>query len=87
MSENWDAVSKAVLERDNHACRDCGNPKNPQVHHIIPRRFGGGDSEENLITLCPRHHKKHDNQYLRVGTTRYLLAEVRENLKLKYNLR
>lgn len=36
-------------------CEICLNPK-IEVHHIIFRSQGGPDSEENLISLCRKHH-------------------------------
>lgn len=39
-------------------CFICGedNPNVLQDHHILPRRHGGGDSDENLVTLCANCH-------------------------------
>jgi len=39
-------------------CFICGedNPNVLQTHHILPRRHGGGDSAENLVTLCANCH-------------------------------
>ncbi len=31
-----------------------------QIHHIIPVSKGGGEDVENLILLCPNHHKMAD---------------------------
>jgi len=42
-------------------CEKCGrkhnNPSFFEVHHIIPREFGGGNEPENLIILCPNCHR------------------------------
>lgn len=50
-----------ILERDKYTCRRCGNKKDwgkrgVHVHHIIPRKFGGNESPENLICLCVGCH-------------------------------
>lgn len=48
-----------VLFRDNHQCQHChGKSKDPvlNVHHIESRKTGG-DSPDNLITLCETCHK------------------------------
>lgn len=40
------------------ACYICG-PVNPvllEEHHIIPRRYGGPDGDDNLVALCPKCH-------------------------------
>ena len=49
-----------VLWRDDHQCQNCkGKSKDKvlQVHHIIPRKYGGSDRPDNLITLCSHCHK------------------------------
>lgn len=58
---------------DNFTCQDCGefhalinnfNMPVPiddgqlEVHHILPVSKGGGDEQQNLITLCKKCHKK-----------------------------
>lgn len=48
-----------VLFRDNHTCQFChGKSKDPvlNVHHIESRKIGG-DSPDNLITICETCHK------------------------------
>lgn len=48
-----------VLSRDNYKCQYCkGKYKNSklEVHHIIFRRNGGSDEQDNLITLCKICH-------------------------------
>lgn len=50
-----------VLSRDNYTCQHCkGKNKDSklEVHHIIFRRDGGSDEQENLITLCKTCHDK-----------------------------
>ncbi|HEX6245443.1 MAG TPA: HNH endonuclease, partial [Polyangiales bacterium] len=49
-------VRKRVLQRDGHRCRHCGSPRGPMIHHIRFRSWGGGDDEQNLLTLCARCH-------------------------------
>ena len=52
-------VREYVLFRDNHECQCChGKSKDPvlNVHHIESRKTGG-DSPDNLITLCESCHK------------------------------
>ena len=60
--EKWDLVRKNILVRDNYECQVCHqkikNLKGIAVHHIIPREFKElFFDENNLITLCSRHHK------------------------------
>lgn len=52
-------VREYVLFRDNHICQHCkGESKDKvlNVHHIESRK-AGGDSPNNLITLCETCHK------------------------------
>lgn len=58
----------------NDRCFICGedNPNVLQEHHIVPRRYGGGDSDDNLITLCANCHEAvekiyDDDFYARAG--------------------
>jgi len=37
-------------------CEVCGKPGWLGPHHIIFRSQGGGDTWENLIRLCKKHH-------------------------------
>jgi len=41
-----------ILERDGFKCVLCGAGELLQVDHIVARRNGGSDEEENLRTLC-----------------------------------
>lgn len=50
-----------VLNRDDYTCQHCkGKTKDSklEVHHIIFRRNGGSDEQDNLICLCKTCHDK-----------------------------
>jgi len=48
-----------ILKRDNHTCQICNSSdKKLEVHHIIPKRMGGRDIENNLVSVCKSCHKK-----------------------------
>jgi len=47
---------RAAKKRDEFACRICGFDTVVAGHHITPRRAGGSNNIENIITLCPNHH-------------------------------
>lgn len=56
-------VREYVLFRDNHICQCCkGKSKDNilNVHHIESRKVGG-DSPNNLVTLCETCHKGYHN--------------------------
>lgn len=64
-----------VMKRYGYKCAICGwqgvkNQRDAQgrtnisqgneMHHIVPIREGGTSTAENLILLCPNHHKQAD---------------------------
>ena len=69
-SHKWKGKSIAIRERDNYCCQICirelHNPErkyetdNISVHHIVPvaEDWEHRLDEENLITLCSRHHEQ-----------------------------
>lgn len=46
-------------------CYICGlgNRDILEQHHIVPRRYGGGNGKENLVTLCPNCHAAVEELY------------------------
>lgn len=62
---------RQIMERDAFTCRKCehllsagSGPDQLQVHHILPRRAGGTNKDDNLLTLCGRCHQKEDRATL-----------------------
>lgn len=51
---------KEVLLRDRHTCQYCGlKNKVLTLDHVIPRRQGGNQSWENIVSACiPCNHRK-----------------------------
>jgi Domain of unknown function (DUF222)/HNH endonuclease len=51
-------VRRAVLARDAR-CRvpGCGRRHGLEVHHLVPRSWGGDDVIANLCAVCPAHHR------------------------------
>lgn len=63
--DEWAMARETALERDEFECQFCGMAESIhykvydaglQVHHIVPRRFGGTHAPENLITVCRSCH-------------------------------
>ena len=55
------AVRAAVLERDDHQCRQCSTGEDLTMHHIKPLKDGGENVADNLIALCRAcHDEEHD---------------------------
>lgn len=62
---NWEQQRQLARARDHYTCQQCGARENGSafhVHHRIPfRRFSSSEEAnrlENLITLCPRCHRR-----------------------------
>jgi hypothetical protein len=54
-------IIQQVRERDNYTCRLCqkdlkDTPAKLDTHHIIPKKLGGKDEINNLLTLCHSCH-------------------------------
>lgn len=65
-------VREYVLARDGHKCVHChGKSKDPvlNVHHIESRKTGG-DSPDNLVTLCGTCHKAYHKRKISLKTKR-----------------
>ena len=65
-------VREYVLFRDNHTCQHCkGKSKDKvlNVHHIESRKTGG-DSPNNLITLCETCHKAYHRGEFKLNVKR-----------------
>lgn len=50
-----------VWFRDKGCCVGCGKWVEPGTppHHIKKKSQGGGDTEDNLVTICMECHSKH----------------------------
>lgn len=72
-------LNPRIRQRDNHECYFCkknvhdvcekegsGNT----IHHIIPKRFGGKDEPDNLITICLHCHQKLEKLITKTGEGR-----------------
>jgi ATP-dependent DNA helicase RecQ len=74
-SPSWSTLRVAVLRRDEDRCVECDiavQHTGAHVHHVIPRAFGGTDTVDNLVTLCPGCHAgRHLN--LQVSLARRLI--------------
>lgn len=61
----WQALRKAVLERDSYQCQHCGAPAT-DADHIIPKSKGGTDSMDNLLASCKRcNSRRRDTMLVR----------------------
>ena len=54
-SKGQNRLRDLVFERDSYTCVLC-NKAATDLHHVIPRRRGGQDLPQNLVSLCRMHH-------------------------------
>jgi len=59
----WEALRRAVLERDNGICVYCGAEAN-EADHVIPKNQGGKDLLENLVAACKSCNAKKQDKVL-----------------------
>lgn len=57
-TEDWDTIRKKVYQRDGYRCQMCGKNGVIHAHHIVPLKISKNNSLSNLVSLCPKCHKK-----------------------------
>jgi hypothetical protein len=64
------AQQRALHRRSAH-CQypGCTATRELEAHHLIAVERGGKTELDNLILLCPRHHKRLHDQHIRTGGT------------------
>jgi hypothetical protein len=48
---------------NDSSCHFCARRREIEAHHIVPQRFNGRDTRENLVGVCERCHKKLERLY------------------------
>lgn len=75
--ENWEQIKRTARNRANCICEypNCDVTKEDlgrhlDVHHIVPYRYYESSEKanklDNLILLCPEHHKKEESRIWRI---------------------
>jgi HNH endonuclease len=55
---------RALHKRSDHCqAPGCTATRELEAHHVIAVEHGGRTELDNLILLCPRHHKHHHDQH------------------------
>jgi 5-methylcytosine-specific restriction endonuclease McrA len=52
-TRQWTKIKQRILRRDQFICQYCGQEADT-VDHVVPRRLGGLDNDENLVAACRR---------------------------------
>lgn len=62
---------KNIMKRDGYSCQYCGTSEGPMTtDHVIPRRLGGKDTWENLVSACTKcNNHKGDHSPKEAGLT------------------
>lgn len=76
-------VKKKVWARDKEQCIVCHSPDASPVAHFIRRSRGGLGIEQNILTLCQKHHDEYDSG--RQDYTDELFCWFAAYLKSKYH--
>ena len=58
--QNPSDFHKRVAGKFQYRCIICFK-RYSTLHHIIPRSMGGEGNDENLVTLCQKHHREVHN--------------------------
>jgi len=95
-SGSWEQKREQVLERDDYACRFCDLTESESaeeygraldVHHVIPKRDGGTDAIDNLLTLCPSCHNTLESAHATaMGELNTNRPSEAAQIYLRYNL-
>ena len=64
-------------------CVLCGSTENLEHHHVIPLSLGGSNEEDNIITLCAKHHVQvHNLNDSRIHASALIKAAKEKNRKM-----
>jgi hypothetical protein len=74
-----ESLKEIVRKRDSYVCYICENSKELEIHHILPRKLGGRNEVDNLITLCVKCHR-----HIETGNKVYAKRKCYENAKVTY---
>jgi hypothetical protein len=78
-------IHKDVVQHPRQRCYFCGSEGPIETHHIVPKRFDGTDSEENLVDLCANCHRRLESLYNKrfyekMSVLRGAKAEIKYNV-------
>lgn len=82
--ERRDKIRECALVRANGKCEWCSQfgflredgTIYLETHHVIPRSEGGADSVNNVVALCPNHHREAHSGAKRTEIRKTLLEHL-----------
>ncbi|MBI1883676.1 MAG: HNH endonuclease [Chlamydiae bacterium] len=57
---NYKKFRDKILQRDNYRCKKCKHEfatDELDIHHVMPKSHGGPSSQDNVESLCKKHHR------------------------------
>jgi 5-methylcytosine-specific restriction endonuclease McrA len=85
-SKEWEIFRDALISAADGKCELCGNGHGLlQVHHILPRRFGGNHEPSNLLVLCNGCHSGLDKVITMIKTA-HGIDGIEEKIRLLMKL-
>ena len=86
IKEKWEEFEKEYWRKypEEKYCHVCGEKKNVELHHIIPRHIAPDKifDESNLIPLCRHDHLVFGH----LGNFEWWNPHIREDAEMLYNL-
>ncbi len=77
-----------IFRRDDYICQYCGRRvSKPTIDHVVPRRLGGQDTWENLVTACAECNTKKGGRPLHETSMRLLREPAPPPLSAFYRFR
>jgi 5-methylcytosine-specific restriction endonuclease McrA len=55
---------RGIYIRDNYQCQYCGSTSDLTLDHVVPKRLGGKETWENLVTCCKKCNGKKSDKPL-----------------------
>ena len=86
--KGWRRIRERVLARDGHCCQQCGDTESKMhIDHIVPKRLGGSDLEENLQVLCENCNLRKGGRFFEQPLTPPTLREryIPENVSISHD--
>jgi 5-methylcytosine-specific restriction endonuclease McrA len=86
--KGWRRIRERILARDGHCCQRCGETDGKMhIDHIVPKRLGGSDLEENLQVLCQFCNLSKGGRFFEQALTPPTLREryIPENVSISHD--
>lgn len=66
-----------IIKRMNIGCSICDwKDEVCDIHHIIPKKLGGDNSDSNLVILCPNHHRLAQKRKISITELKTLSIDI-----------